>query len=243
VIYDRANSAMASCKPRDFIWDKIFAGASWFHVTGITPAISQGAADATTAALKAAKKVGLVTSCDLNYRAKLWKYGKAAPDVMRGLLPLVDVVIANEEDIQTALGIALDQKIGGAVLSQEKYAHLTLQVMHEFPNLEVVAVTLRESHSADHNTWGAMCRLKDQAQPFFSKKYDLTHIVDRVGAGDAFAAGLIYSYLKQMNPVEALEFAVAASALKHTFAGDFNMATVDEVKALVAGEVSGRVQR
>ncbi len=243
VIYDRANSAMATCKPADFKWDKIFAGASWFHVTGITPALSQSAADATAAALKAAKKAGLVTSCDLNYRAKLWKYGKAAPDIMRDLVPLTDVVIANEEDIQMSLGIALDQKIGGAALSQEKYAKLTLQVMHEFSNLELVAVTLRESLSADHNVWGAMYRLKDLPDPLFSKKHDLTHIVDRVGGGDAFAAGLIYSYLKEMKPAEALEFAVAASALKHTFVGDFNLATVDEVKALAAGEASGRVQR
>ncbi len=145
VVYDRANSAMATCKPEDFKWDQIFTGASWFHVTGITPAISQVAADATASALKAAKKAGLVTSCDLNYRAKLWKYGKAAPDVMRGLVPLVDVVIANEEDIQMTLGIALDQKIGGAALSENKYSNLTLQVMHEFPNLELIAVTLRES--------------------------------------------------------------------------------------------------
>lgn len=243
VVYDRANSAMATCKPEDFKWDKIFAGACWFHVTGITPALSQSAADATAAALKIAKKAGLVTSCDLNYRAKLWKYGKAAPEVMRGLLPFVDVIIANEEDIQMSLGITLDQKIGGAALSQEKYARLTLQVMNEFPNLELVAVTLRESYSADRNVWGAMIRLKDLADLFFSKKHDLTHIVDRVGGGDAFAAGLIYSLLKQMKPAEALEFAVAASALKHTFVGDINLATVDEVKALAAGEASGRVQR
>jgi len=243
VIYDRSGSAVATCGADAYPWDDIFAGASWFHVSGITPAISQPAADATLQAVQAAKNAGAVVSCDLNYRTKLWKYGKTAPEVMREVMPSVDVVIANEEDIQNSLGISAEQKVSGGILSPETYDRLALQVIEEFPTTSIVAITLRESFSADYNRWSAMCRVNGEADACFSKQYDLHDIVDRVGGGDAFAAGLIYGFYSEMPAPAALEFAVAASALKHTIFGDYNLVSVDEVKVLAEGEASGRVQR
>jgi 2-dehydro-3-deoxygluconokinase len=245
VLYDRAGAVIAAIMPDAFDWDAIFAGARWFHVTGITPALSQSAADLAITAARLAKEKGLVVSCDLNYRAKLWKYGRPAPEVMRELIPFVDVIIANEEDIQMSLGITSDQAIGGE-LDAGKYDALAKQVIDEFPNVTTVAITLRESVSADNNTWSGACATKDESGEvtfYTSRKHALTDIVDRVGAGDAFGTGLIYAMLNDLTPKDALEFAVAASALKHTVPGDINRVTLDEVKKLAAGEGSGRVSR
>jgi len=243
VIYDREHSAIAEAKPGNFNWDDIFSGAGWFHVTGITPAISASCAALSVAATKAAKDRGLTVSCDLNYRKALWKYGKAAPEIMKQLMPHVDVVVANEEDIQNSLGMQLDQKIGGAELSTKKYEALAKQVLAAFGNVELVAITLRESYSADHNDWSAMCCSRREGKVLVSRKYQLTDIVDRVGGGDAFAGGLIYGLVKKLDLHDALEFAVAASALKHTIPGDANRVSIEEVLKLAGGDVSGRVQR
>ncbi len=243
VIYDREHSSISEAKPGDFDWDEVFAGAGWFHITGITPAISAACAVLSVAAAKAAKERGLTVSCDLNYRKNLWKYGKTAPEVMKQLIPHVDVIVANEEDIQNALGMQLDQKIGGVELSTKKYEALAKQVLDAFGNVELVAIVLRESYSADHNDWSAMCLSREEGKARLSRKYQLTDIVDRLGGGDAFAGGLIYALCKKMGVQDALEFAVAASALKHTIPGDSNRVSVEEVSKLVAGDASGRVQR
>ncbi|MEX2758331.1 MAG: PfkB family carbohydrate kinase [Candidatus Sigynarchaeota archaeon] len=243
VIYDREHSAMSEAKPEDFNWDEILSDARWFHITGITPVISASCAALSVAAVKKAKDRGLTVSCDLNYRKALWKYGKAAPEVMKQLMPHVDVVVANEEDIQNALGMQLDQQIGGTELSTEKYEVLAKQVLAAFGNVELVAITLRESYSADHNDWSAMCCSRTEGKARVSRKYRLTDIVDRVGGGDAFAGGLIYGLVNKLDLQTALEFAVAASALKHTIPGDANRVSIDEVLKLVGGDVSGRVQR
>ncbi len=243
VVYDRAHSAIATAQPGDFDWETIFQDGKWFHVTGITPAISESAAKCALEAVQTAKAHEMTVSCDLNYRAKLWKYGKTAPEVMRGLMPYIDVVIANEEDIQKCLGIKIDQKIGGAELSHEKYAHLAGEVFKTYSKVEIVAITLRESISADHNNWSAMIQSRKDAKPIFSTKYALKNIVDRIGGGDSFVAGLIYGLISKETHREALEFAVAASALKHTIPGDYNRVSVEEVERLAQGEASGRVQR
>ncbi|MCP4762546.1 MAG: sugar kinase, partial [archaeon] len=243
VIYDRAHSSISEAKIEDFNWDKMFSDTNWFHITGITPALSETAAELSIEAVKIAKKKGLKISCDLNFRKKLWKYGKNAPEVMKELMPFIDVIIANEEDIQKSLGMKLDQKIGGVELDREKYEQLAKKLSSEYSNVEIVAITLRESFSADHNDWSAMCYVKKENKAYFSKKYSLKNIVDRVGGGDSFGSGLIYALYTNMNSQDALEFAVAASALKHTVPGDVNRVSVEEVKKLVAGEASGRVQR
>ncbi len=243
VIYDRDQSSISEAKPEDFNWDEVFANAGWFHITGITPAISSDCAALSIAAVKAAKERGLTVSCDLNYRKNLWKYGKTAPEVIKQLIPHVDVVVANEEDIQNSLGMQSDQKIGGVELSTEKYEKLAKQVQDAFSNVDIVAITLRESFSADHNDWSAMCYSRKEGKARLSRKYQLTDIVDRVGGGDAFAGGFIYALFKKMDVQEALEFAVAASALKHTIPGDCNRVSVEEVAKLVAGDASGRVHR
>ncbi len=243
VIYDRDHSSIAEAKPEDFNWDEVFANAGWFHITGITPALSPDCAALSVAAVKAAKERGLTVSCDLNYRKNLWKYGKTAPEVIKQLIPHVDVVVANEEDIQNSLGMQSDQKIGGVELSTEKYEKLAKQVQDAFSNVDIVAITLRESFSADHNDWSAMCYSRKEGKARLSRKYQLTDIVDRVGGGDAFAGGFIYALFKKMDVQEALEFAVAASALKHTIPGDCNRVSVEEVAKLVAGDASGRVHR
>ncbi len=241
VVYDRAYSAIALAKPDCIDWEKIFAGAAWFHVTGITPAISQSAADLSLAAVKAAKRLGLTVSCDLNYRAKLWKYGKQAPEVMRELVKYVDVGVANEEDCQKSLGIEASVKVEKGKLDTEQYQALIEKVLAEFPNIRVMTITLRESRSADNNGWSAC--LHDRKQFVLSRKYDITDIVDRVGGGDSFAAGLIYALNSDYTHEAALNFAVAASCLKHSISGDFNRVSVAEVEKLAGGDASGRVQR
>lgn len=242
VVYDRAHSAIATAHVTDFDWDAIFTGAAWFHVTGITPALSETAAGLASRAVQEAKSHGARVSCDLNYRKKLWKYGKTAPEVMVPLMAHVDVVVANEEDIQLSLGLEMDQQIGDAKLSRDKYAQLARRVLDQHEHVQAVAITLRESHSANHNDWSAMC-LHRGSSALFSKRYALTDIVDRVGGGDSFAAGFIYALQAEMAPQAGLEFAVAASALKHTIPGDFNRVSVEEVQRLAGGDASGRVQR
>jgi 2-dehydro-3-deoxygluconokinase len=241
VVYDREASSIAQAKPGDIDWDQALAGAGWFHVTGITPAISQGAADLSLEAVRKARALGLTVSCDLNFRKNLWKYGKSAPEVMRELFKFVDVGIANEEDCQKSLGIQADVDVNSGKLESSQYSKLAEKVLQEYPNLKIMAITLRESKSASHNGWSAC--LHDRKDFITSRHYDITHIVDRVGGGDSFAGGLIYGLEQLPSHQEALEFAVAASCLKHSVPGDFNRFSVDEVKALLKGGGSGRVQR
>jgi len=239
VIYDRAHSAIAEAERNDFDWKSIFNGASWFHFTGISPAISDSAAAITADACKAAKEAGLTVSCDLNYRKNLWPREKAGT-VMAGLMRYVDLCIANEEDASDVFGIrAEDTDVSSGKISHAAYESVARALTERF-NFKQVAITLRESVSADDNNWAAM--LCSGGKTFFSKKYAV-HIVDRVGGGDSFAAGLIYGMLQKMPPQESLEFAVAASCLKHSIEGDFNQVSVDEVKKLASGDASGRVQR
>lgn len=241
VVYDRAGASLAVAKPGCIDWAATFKGATWFHITGITPAISQSAADLSMEAVKAAKAAGLTVSCDFNFRGKLWKYGKTAPEVMSELVKFVDVGIANEEDCQKSLGVKLDVKVEEGALDLDQYRALTEKVLQAFPNLKLIAITLRESHSADRNGW-AGC-LNDRQRFVVSRKYEITDIVDRVGGGDSFAGGLIYGLATGKTPEDALNFAVAASCLKHSIPGDFNLVTADEVEKLAGGDASGRVQR
>jgi 2-dehydro-3-deoxygluconokinase len=241
VVYDRDNSAIALAKPGDFDWAKIFAGAGWFHVTGITPAISASAADLAIESARAAHDLGLTVSCDLNYRKNLWKWGKTASEVMRELVKYVDYAIANEEDVQKALGIQIDVDVHSGQLDREKYCQLSGKVLDAYPGLKAIAITLRESKSASHNGWSAC--LNNRKEFLLSRHYEITHIVDRVGGGDSFAGGLIYGWQKLPSHRDALEFAVAASCLKHSIPGDFSRTTLDEVQALLKGGGSGRVQR
>ena len=243
VVYDRDGSSISRVKPGDFDWSAICMGASWFHVTGITPALSQSAADSALDAVKAAKKAGLTVSIDLNYRKKLWNYGKSAPEVMRELTKYADVVIANEEDVQKCLGIEAEGvDVTAGELDVGVYKTLAEKVKAEFPNLSAVAITLRESRSADRNGWSAA--LHGQTGFYHSKEYDIDDIVDRVGGGDSFSAGLIFGLLEYPDDeAYALEYAVAASCLKHSVFGDFNLVTKGEVEALCKGDGSGRVKR
>ncbi|MDX9859986.1 MAG: sugar kinase [Rhodospirillales bacterium] len=241
VVYDRAHSAIAEAKAGTIDWQAALNGAEWFHVTGITPAISEAAAEMTMESVKAAKAMGITVSCDFNYRGKLWKWGKKAPEVMTDLVRYVDVGIANEEDCQKSLGVTVDVDVESGELDTAKYEALSAKMMEVFPNLHVMAITLRESKSADHNDWSACLRDKDGFK--LSRKYSITDIVDRVGGGDAFGSGLIYGLLTYESRQEALEFAVAASCLKHSILGDFNRMSVSEVEKLKGGDASGRVQR
>ena len=241
VVYDRAHAALALAQPGTLDWKKIFTGATWFHITGITPAISQSAADLSMEAVQAARQAGLTISCDFNYRGKLWKYGKTAPEVMNELVKFVDIGIANEEDCQKSLGLKVDVQVEQGRLDTAQYQALTDKVLKTFPNLKLIAITLRESHSANVNGWSAC--LNDRRQFQLSRKYEISDIVDRVGGGDAFAAGLIYGLANGKSPETALNFAVAASCLKHSIPGDFNRITADEAEKLAGGEASGRVQR
>ena len=241
VIYDRAGSSICDAQPGDFDWDYIFAGAKWFHFTGITPALSESAAELTLEAVKAAKAIGVKVSCDFNYRGKLWKYGKSAPEVMRELVKYVDVGIANEEDCQKSLGITADVDVKSGELDKAKYEALSAKMFEVYPNLSEMAITLRESFNADHNDWSACLRNKSGFH--LSRQYSMRDIVDRVGGGDSFASALIYGLTAYDDPQESLEFAVAASCLKHTISGDFNRVTVEEVEKLMSGDGSGRVVR
>lgn len=232
VTYDRAGSAISTAKTSDFDWNAVFDGADWFHVSGVTPAISAAAADLSIAAATAARDKGITVSCDYNYRKNLWRYGRAAPSVMRELVSLATVGIANEEDCQNALGIE-----AGA----DDYRVLAERVLAAFPNLERQVITVRESRSADHNGWAAV--LHNRREFLTSRRHDITDIVDRVGAGDSFAAGIIYGLRTYRDDQRALEFAAAASCLKHSVPGDINRVSIAEVEALIAGDGSGRVQR
>ena len=237
VTYDRAHSAIAGIKPGDIEWDKAFAGAKWFHWTGITPALSDSAAEVTREACIAAKKNGLTISTDLNYRKKLWSREKAG-EVMGGLMEYVDVCIANEEDAESVFGIKGAEVTSGQI-EHGQYEDVARQLTERF-GFKQVAITLRESFSASHNGWSAM--LYTGGKSHFSRRYDIS-IVDRVGGGDSFGGGLIYALLRGDGPDKAINFAVAASCLKHSISGDYNRVTLEEVETLAGGDASGRVQR
>ncbi|KGF36209.1 sugar kinase [Hoylesella buccalis] len=239
VIYDRAHSAIADATPDDFNFDAIMEDAQWFHWSGITPAISDRAAELTKRACEAAKRHGLTVSVDLNFRKKLWTSEKAI-SVMRPLMQYVDVCIGNEEDAQLCLGFKPDADVEGGKTDASGYHTIFKQMAQEF-GFKYVASTLRESFSATHNGWKAL--IYDGTHFYESKRYDIEPIIDRVGGGDSFSAGLIHGLLTKDNQAEALEFAVAASALKHTINGDFNLVSIEEVEALMAGNANGRVQR
>ena len=241
VVYDRSHSAIAEAKPGDINWDKIFDGESWFHITGITPAISLSASELSLEAVKKAREKGITVSCDLNYRGKLWKYGKSAPEVMGELVKYADIVIGNEEDCQRSLGVEADIDVESGELQIEKYKELTDKILTLYPNIKKITITLRESHSANYNGWSAVFNNREEF--LVSKKYEIYNIVDRVGAGDTFAAGLIYGLNNLDNDKEALEFAVAASCLMHSIPGDLPLLSVEEVKSLAGGVGLGRVQR
>jgi 2-dehydro-3-deoxygluconokinase len=245
VIYDRESSAFMQTDKNAYDWAELFRGVTWFHVTGITPAISQNTAEITLSALLTARELGITVSCDYNYRKNLWNYGKPAPEIMRELVSYVDIGIANEEDCQLALGFQVERKSKALVDSNQLdlayYQELSNEVLAAFPNLKLQAITLRRSDSADRNGWGAC--LNDRNLFSVSRYYELTDIVDRVGSGDAFAAGLIYALVNQRSVEDALEFATAAGCLKHTIKGDFNQCTKEEVDALVSGRLSSRIQR
>jgi len=237
VTYDRAHSAIAGIKPGDIDWDNVFAGSKWFHWTGITPALSDSAAAVTREACIAAKKNGLTISTDLNYRKKLWSREKAG-EVMGGLMEYVDVCIANEEDAESVFGIKGAEVTSGQI-EHGQYEDVARQLTERF-GFKQVAITLRESFSASHNGWSAM--LYTGGKSYFSRRYDIA-IVDRVGGGDSFGGGLIYASLRGDGPEKAINFAVAASCLKHTIPGDYNRVTLEEVETLAGGDASGRVQR
>lgn len=241
VVYDRAWSSICMARPGDFDWESVFSGAKWLHITGITPALSASAAELSIEAVAAAKKYGVTVSCDFNFRGKLWKYGKTAPEVMTELVKYVDVGIANEEDCQKSLGITADVDVESGELDTAKYEALGEKVLQQFPGMSVIAITLRESHSADRNGWSACLRDADGFK--LSRRYEITDIVDRVGGGDSFASALIYGLNAYEDRQQSLEFAVAASCLKHSISGDFNRVSVPEVEHLMGGDASGRVQR
>lgn len=240
VLYDRTNSSLATISPEKFAWDKIFESVDWFHISGITPALSETAADLAKVAMQQASSRGITVSFDLNFRRSLWKYGKEAREILPELLNYADICIANEEDCQTALGIGTVKEFKGE-LSEDTYCKLCEEVLDRFPNLKAIAVTLRESYSADYNGWSAC--IHDRNIFCRSKRYEIYDIVDRVGGGDSFAAGLIHGFLQKMELPAALEYAVAASCLKHTIPGDFNIVTEKEVLHLLESGGSGRVFR
>jgi len=243
VIYDRAHSALSNAQPNMFIWDDLFEDVNWFHWTGITPAISPNLAEICLEAVKVAKDKGITISCDLNYRSKLWNYGKQPSEVMPNLVNYCDYVIGNEEDADKVLGIkATDTDITSGNIDPEKYLYVAKEMQKRYPNLKSIAITLRGSISASYNTWAGV--LYDGKKLYVSSHYDITHIVDRVGAGDSFAAGLIYGFHTFNDDYQKiLNFAVAASCLKHTVFGDFNLVSIEEVEKIMEGNVSGRVSR
>ncbi|MBO7077524.1 MAG: sugar kinase [Bacteroidales bacterium] len=245
VVYDRAGSSIATIQPGMIDWKKVFEGADWFHWTGITPALSQGAADVCLEAVRAANALGVTVSCDLNYRKNLWKYGKTAGEVMPALVEGCDIILGNEEDADKVFGIkpeGFDVTATGGAIDQGRFRSVGEQLMKRFPRAKKVIITLRGSINANHNTWGGV--LWDGAKLYESPRYDITHIVDRVGGGDSFMGGLIYGLLSfPGDDRKALNFAVAASCLKHTIFGDYNQVTVAEVENLMKGDASGRVAR
>ena len=244
VVYDRAHSAMAEIAPGMIDWDATLADAQWFHWTGITPALSQSAADACLEAVQEASRRGLVVSVDLNYRKNLWRYGKAASDVMPHLTEYCDVLLGNEEDAYKVFGIApdgFDVSHTGGTVPAEAFEPVCLQLKARFPRLQTIALTLRGSINANHNTWGGLLHAD---RLYASKRYDMTHIVDRVGGGDAFMAGLIYGLITFASERQrVVDFAAAASYLKHSIDGDFNLVSLAEVNNLLEGDGSGRVAR
>lgn len=244
VVYDRAHSAISTIQPGMIDWEEVFQGAQWFHWTGITPAISQGAADACLEAIKMANKMGVMVSTDLNYRKNLWNYGKQPSEVMPALVEGCDVILGNEEDAEKHFGLhpeGVDVTQGHSV-DAKSYLSVLQQLMKMFPRAKKVITTLRGSISASHNTWSGV--LYDGKKLYEAPSYDITHIVDRVGGGDSFMGGLIYGLLTSNGDDQrALNFAVAASCLKHTIYGDANLVTVDEVEKLMSGDASGRVSR
>ena len=245
VVYDRAGSSIATIQPGMIDWKKVFEGADWFHWTGITPALSQGAADVCLEAVRAANALGVTVSCDLNYRKNLWKYGKAAGEVMPALVEGCDIILGNEEDADKVFGIkpeGFDVTATGGAIDQRRFQSVGEQLMKRFPRAKKVIITLRGSINANHNTWGGV--LWDGRTLYQSPRYDITHIVDRVGGGDSFMGGLINGLLSfPGDDQKALNFAVAASCLKHTIFGDYNQVTVAEVENLMKGDASGRVAR
>jgi len=243
VVYDRAYSAISTIQRGMIDWEKVFKDAGWFHWTGITPAISQGAADACLEAIQVANRLGVTVSTDLNYRKKLWKYGKSPAEVMPALVEGCDVILGNEEDAEKHFDIHPEHVdvTQGDSIKAEAYQSVCEQLMKRFPRAKKVIVTLRGSISASHNSWSGV--LYDGQKLFNTSTYQITHIVDRVGGGDSFMAGLIYGLLHYADDQKALDFAVAASCLKHTIYGDANLVTVEEVQKLMAGDASGRVSR
>ena len=245
VVYDRANSSIADIKPGMIHWREVLKDADWFHWTGITPALSQGAADACLEAIKVANELGVTVSTDLNYRKNLWKYGKKASEVMPELVAGCDIILGNEEDAEKVFGIkpeGFDAEHSGGEVDAAEFQSVCVQLMNKFPGAKKVIITLRGSINANHNTWGGVLYSNDTLHQ--SKRYDITHIVDRVGGGDSFMGGLIYGLLTYTDDDQkALDFAVAASCLKHTIYGDFNLVTVSEVENLMKGDGSGRVMR
>ena len=245
VVYDRANSSIAEIKPGMINWHEVLKDADWFHWTGITPALSQGAADACLEAIQVANELGVTVSTDLNYRKNLWKYGKKASDIMPELVAGCDIILGNEEDAEKVFGIkpeGFDVEHTGGEVNAAEFQSVCVQLMNKFPRARKVIITLRGSINANHNTWGGV--LYSNGTLYQSNRYDITHIVDRVGGGDSFMGGLIYGLLSYNDDdKKALDFAVAASCLKHTIYGDFNLVTVTEVENLMKGDGSGRVSR
>ena len=242
VVYDRAHSAISTIEKGMINWEKIFEGADWFHWTGITPAISKGAADVCLEAIQAANKLGLTVSTDLNYRKKLWKWGKTPAEIMPKLVSGCDIILGNEEDAHKVFGIhpeGVDVTKGH--VDGGAYQSVGQQLMKKFPRAKKIIITLRGSKSANHNSWSGV--LWDGKKLYRAPTYEITHIVDRVGGGDSFMGGLIYGLKTFDNDQDALNFAVAASCLKHTVYGDFNLVSVDEVEKLMGGDASGRVAR
>ena len=241
VIYDREGSGISEAKPGDIDWEAALAGMDWFHVSGITPALSASAAELTLEAVAVARAKKMTVSVDLNYRAKLWKYGRPAPDVMREVVGYADLLVGNEEDCQKTLGIGAAVDVAAGRLDPMAYEALTAKVMSEFPKLARVAITLRESESADGNRWAAV--LRNRKEFLSGPSFDIRAIVDRIGTGDAFAAGLIHGLATFKTDAEALDFAIAAAALKHSIPGDFNLSTEKDIRTVVRGDRSGRVRR
>ena len=243
VVYDRAYSSFSTVEPGTIDWRRVFADASWFHWTGITPSVSRGAAEACLEAVLVARELGLTVSCDLNYRAKLWQWGKTPREVMEELVGHCDLVVANEEDAEKVFGmVAPEVEVEKGRVEAGKYVAVCEQMASAFPSVHTVAVTLRGSVSASHNTWSGM--LWRDGESYFAPVYDIVPIVDRVGGGDAFNGALIYGLgVADRGPQGALDFAVAASCLKHSIPGDFNLVTVAEVEKLAGGNASGRVVR